>query len=119
LVFGMAEELDRAKHHLVARLPRLSRSMDQFFELSPARASKWQSLRYVLDEFRIRPQDCLGVGDGGNDVPWLRKIGHPVAMANAREEVKAVARHTIGHHAEDGVAVFLEQLLNPVFHSPS
>lgn len=119
LIYGGAEKLDRAKDHLLLRLPRLSRSMDQFFELSPALASKWQSLQYVLEEFGIPPQDCLGFGDGGNDVPWLKEIGHPLAMANARDEVKAVAQHTIGHHAEDGVAVFLEQLLHPTFQAPS
>lgn len=119
LVYGTAEELDLAKGQLLSRLPRLSRSMDQFFELSPARASKWQSLHYVLEQFGVPPQDCLGFGDGGNDVPWLREIGYPVAVANAREEVKAVARHTIGHHAEDSVAVFLEQLLDTAFQAPS
>ena len=112
MVYGTTEELDRAKDYLLSRLPRLSRSMDQFFELSPATASKWQSLQYVLDEHRISPKDCLGFGDGGNDVPWLREIGHPVAVANAREEVKAVARYSTGHHGDDGVAAFLEQLLN-------
>jgi Cof subfamily protein (haloacid dehalogenase superfamily) len=112
LIYGRSDELDRAKDHLLTRLPRLTRSMDEFFELSPARASKWQSLHYVLTKFDITPQDCLGFGDGGNDVPWLREIGHPVAVANAREEVKTVARYTTGHHAEDGVAVFLEQLLH-------
>lgn len=111
MVYGTTRELDQAKDCLLSRLPRLSRSMDEFFELSPARASKWQSLQYVLNQYGIRAEDCLGFGDGGNDVPWLREIGHPVAMANARAEVKAVARYSTGHHADDGVAAFLEHLL--------
>jgi Cof subfamily protein (haloacid dehalogenase superfamily) len=112
MVSGTGDELDKAQDYLLSRLPRLSRSMDQFFEISPAEAGKWQSLQYVLNEFGIEPGRCLGFGDGGNDVPWLREIGHPVAVANAREEVKAVARYSTGHHADDGVATFLEELLN-------
>ena len=50
------------------------------------------------------------MGDGGNDVVWLREIGHPVAMGNARDEVKQVALAEAPGHGEDGVAVLLERL---------
>lgn len=113
MLCGSPEELDAVAEDVVARSPRLTRSMAEFFELSPATASKWQSLSLVLDGLGIAPEECVGFGDGGNDVPWLRKIGFPVAVANARDEVKAVARHVTGHHDEHGVADFLEWHLLP------
>jgi hydroxymethylpyrimidine pyrophosphatase-like HAD family hydrolase len=50
------------------------------------------------------------MGDGGNDIPFLSRIGVPVAMGNARDSVKAVAKAVAPSNEEDGVAVILEQL---------
>lgn len=105
------ERLDAADARIRELAPRVARSMPEFFELVAADASKWAGLAFVLERLGIAPEECLGIGDGGNDVPWLSRIGYPVAMGNARDEVHAVARHAIGHHADDGVAEFLENAL--------
>ena len=42
----------------------------------------------------------------------LEAVGLGVAVANAREEVKAVANDTTHHHKEDGVARYLAQMLD-------
>jgi len=41
----------------------------------------------------------------------LKGVGCGVAVDNAREEVKAVAKHITLHHTKDGVAAFLKQLI--------
>ena len=51
------------------------------------------------------------MGDGGNDVGWLSMIGWPIAMGNARDEVKEVARLEIGHHLDDAMATFVDDWL--------
>lgn len=108
MYFGESAILDLHSSEIVAHFPRIARGMSEFFELSPPLASKWESLESVLDGLGIAPEECLGIGDASNDVPWLRRIGYPVAMGNARSEVKAVADLTIGHHADEGVADYLE-----------
>ena len=50
----------------------------------------------------------LGVGDGDNDAAWLSQIGHVAAPANARPSVRPLAAAVVGHHADDGVAAYLE-----------
>ena len=44
----------------------------------------------------------------------MERIGTPVAMGNARPEAKAAARFVAGDFAEEGAAVFLEEVLRQV-----
>jgi Cof subfamily protein (haloacid dehalogenase superfamily) len=109
MLHGTPSTLDAAEPDVRAALPDAARSMDTFWEFVAPEAHKWAALQHLLAG-RIDPAHVLGIGDGGNDVPWLSRIGHPVAMANARDEVKALARHHTGHHADHGAATVLEEL---------
>ncbi len=53
----------------------------------------------------------IGVGDSSNDVEFLQKIGYPVAMGNATPEIKALAKKVIGHTDQDGLAVYLQKII--------
>ncbi|MFH5820972.1 HAD family hydrolase [Georgenia sp. AZ-5] len=112
MLFGATERLDELDAEVRAALPRMVRSMDNVFEVGPADADKWVALRAVLERLGIAPGQVAGLGDGENDVPWLSRVGWPIAMANAREPVKALARLEIGHHGDDGAAAFVEALLD-------
>ncbi|KAE8763046.1 HAD family hydrolase [Georgenia thermotolerans] len=112
MLFGAAERLDEIDAAVRAAFPRVVRSMDNVFELGPAGADKWVALRAILRRLDVAPEHVAGLGDGENDVPWLGQVGWPVAMANARPPVKAVARLEIGHHGEDAAAAFVEALLH-------
>lgn len=107
---GEPERLDAVAGLLQARLPVLMRSLDVFYETSRPEASKAPALALVLERLGVPPEACLGIGDGDTDVDWLQTIGFPVAVANARPRVRATAVRVIGHHADDGVAEFLEAL---------
>jgi HAD superfamily hydrolase (TIGR01484 family) len=72
--------------------------------------SKWQGLLTVAALHGIDPRQIVAVGDDLNDLPMIRSAGLGVAMGNARAEVKAVAGRVIGRNADDGLAVFLEDL---------
>ena len=72
--------------------------------------NKWQGLLTVAAELGVDPADTIAVGDDVNDLPMLRQAGLGVAMGNARPDVKAAAKRTIGPNAEDGLAAFLEEL---------
>ena len=86
------------------------RSLDSLFEDVHRNATKWHALEWILAYYGLASAEVLGMGDGGNDVGWLREIGHPVAMGNARDEVKQIALAEAPGHGEDGVAVLLELL---------
>jgi hydroxymethylpyrimidine pyrophosphatase-like HAD family hydrolase len=55
--------------------------------------------------------DVMFVGDGWNDAPAMRLVGHPVAMGNAEPEVCALARHIVGDVDAGGLAQAIELAL--------
>ena len=46
---------------------------------------------------------AMAFGDGNNDIEMLKSVGHGVAMANASDELKAIADDVCGDVAEDGI----------------
>jgi hydroxymethylpyrimidine pyrophosphatase-like HAD family hydrolase len=51
------------------------------------------------------------VGDDVNDLPMITGAGLGVAMGHAPESVRAAAAHVTGDHDEDGVAMFVHDVL--------
>ena len=74
-------------------------------------ATKWNGIRTMLEISGISPQETIYFGDDQDDVEPLQKCGIGVAVANAIEEAKVAADHVAASNDEDGVAKFLEQLL--------
>ena len=111
MVWGTREEMDAVEPLVRANVPRATRSMDEFWEVSDPDATKWSGISFVFDLLDVDPAGAVGLGDGENDVVWMERVGTPVAMANARPEARAAASTVAGHHAEEGAAVFLEELL--------
>ena len=53
----------------------------------------------------------MACGDGYNDLTMIRYAGMGVAMANARDEVKAEADYVTLSNDEDGVAAAIEKFI--------
>lgn len=111
IVAAEPERLDAAADELREELPELVRSLDTFLETAIEGDGKAGALRLVLDRLGIPPEACAGAGDADTDAEWLEMVGLPVAVENARPSVHAVSERVIGHHADDAVAGFLEELL--------
>lgn len=114
MVFGTPQEMDALAPVLLRHVPRATRSLDRLWETSDPDATKWSAVSFVLDRLGVDPAAAVGLGDGENDVVWMERIGTPVAMANARPEARAAAVAVAGHYAEEGAAVFLEELLRQI-----
>ncbi|MHB1223391.1 MAG: Cof-type HAD-IIB family hydrolase [Gemmatimonadaceae bacterium] len=69
----------------------------QFLNLTPEGVDKGTAVRALAAEYGLTLGELMYVGDGLNDVPAMRLVGHPVAMANAEPEVRAVAASVVGH----------------------
>jgi HAD superfamily hydrolase (TIGR01484 family) len=72
--------------------------------------NKWEGIRQVARHHGIDEKQIIAVGDDWNDLAMIRSAGLGVAMGNARDEIKAVARRVIGANGDEGLAVFLEEL---------
>ncbi|MGA9870982.1 MAG: Cof-type HAD-IIB family hydrolase [Rhodococcus sp. (in: high G+C Gram-positive bacteria)] len=82
-----------------------------YIEMSAAGVSKASALARLCRELNIDRQHVAAIGDAFNDLPMLEWAGTALTTANAREEIKAVADRVLGSNDDDGVAVYLEELV--------
>ncbi len=78
-----------------------------FTDIVCAGISKAYGIRKVLERLGAAPEECMGFGDGGNDIPMLEYVGTGVAMGNAADEVKAAADYVTDTVDEDGIVTAL------------
>jgi len=83
----------------------------RFVGLTHKGVSKGSAIRTIAGSYGIELRDVMYVGDADNDLPALRVAGHPVAMGNGSAAVRALARHTVGHVDEGGLAEAIELAL--------
>ncbi|MEV7690211.1 HAD family hydrolase [Streptomyces bungoensis] len=81
-------------------------------ELLPLGLSKATGLSLAARRLGMKAADTLAFGDMPNDVPMFAWASRGVAMANAHEELKAVADEVTTSNEEDGIAAVLERLLS-------
>lgn len=77
-------------------------------EVTPAGVSKATGLRVLAGALGIRPEEVVGIGDNYNDVEMLTQVGLGVAMGNAPEDVRKLARVVTRTNDEHGVAYAIE-----------
>jgi len=76
-----------------------------YFEAFSATATKYNAARWLRE--RCGYDKLVGFGDNLNDIPLFRACDEAWAVANAREELKAMATGMIGPNTQDGVVRFL------------
>lgn len=99
----------REAQALFAGRASLTCSKPYFLECNPLKATKGNALRWCAAHFGFDMADLLAFGDSLNDVSMLEAAGTGVAMANAREDVKALGFPLCGANDEDGVARYIDQ----------
>lgn len=82
----------------LAKIPSLSvsSSIADNLEINDIAATKGQGLKALCKILGIELEDCMAIGDNGNDTDMLSSAGVSVAMGNASEEaLKAAKFHTL------------------------
>jgi 3-deoxy-D-manno-octulosonate 8-phosphate phosphatase (KDO 8-P phosphatase) len=72
--------------------------------LLEGQSHKGHALRELMGKLRVKPSQVCYVGDDLVDLPALALAGFPVAVANAVEEVKAVAALVTAREGGRGAA---------------
>ena len=84
-------------------------SWDIFF--TDIAASKENGVAEVANLLGISSQEIIGIGDGHNDISFLKACGLKIAMGNATNEVKEIADFIVPSVEDDGVAVAIEKYI--------
>lgn len=92
----------------VLQVPQTNMEVLEIFD--PA-VNKWEGVMHVARAHGIEPPQVIAIGDDVNDIPMIRHAGLGVAMGNARPEVLAAANRVIGANTDEGLAAFLEEIV--------
>jgi Cof subfamily protein (haloacid dehalogenase superfamily) len=90
----------------------ISKSLPHFLEFAQAGVTKGAGMDFLADHLGFTKAQTIAFGDGENDIELVEWPSYGIAMGNAHERVKAVARWVCPPAAEEGVAQVLEALLD-------
>ena len=105
--------LDAIRREVGARFPdiRITASTRNNLELNIASANKGRALGRLAEHLGLTLANCMAFGDGLNDLTMVEAAGVGVAMANAVDEVKRVAKVVTASNDDDGVAKTVLEML--------
>ncbi|WP_104524399.1 HAD family hydrolase [Blastococcus atacamensis] len=113
---GQDELLARARAALDPADAEVTHAGLGFIEVLPPGITKASGLGIALERYGVDLGSVLVFGDMPNDLPMLTAVagagGRAIAMANAHPEVRAVVQGVTSGHRVDGVARYLEALLD-------
>jgi hydroxymethylpyrimidine pyrophosphatase-like HAD family hydrolase len=77
--------------------------------IHPQRATKAQAIQTLVRTYGLEECRLVVFGDQVNDIQMFQAADHPVAVANAVDELKRHATEIIGSNTEDGVVRYIEK----------
>ena len=86
----------------------LVRSKVNFLEIVAPHVSKGEALAFMGERLGIGLEDMVSFGNSENDISMLQATGHSVAVGNAEEHVKAIAKEVCDTNENDGVAKWID-----------
>jgi Cof subfamily protein (haloacid dehalogenase superfamily) len=114
LVAGNDEQTKRLTMiaNLIKPLSNATFSKPEYLEIIPIGVNKAKALAQVAQTLGLELSHIAAMGDGLNDVEMLKGAGLGIAMGNAAEPVKSVAKWVTGTNDEEGVAQAVARLLS-------
>ena len=86
----------------------LVRSKVNFLEIVAPYVSKGEALAFMGERLGIGLEDMVSFGNSENDISMLQATGHSVAVGNAEDHVKAIAKEVCDTNENDGVAKWID-----------
>ena len=113
LVSDYVEQLKEIKQQLEERGDlAVSSSFKYNLEVTDIRAQKGPILKEYIESLGYTMDEVMVLGDSLNDYSMMEMdFGATIAMANADEEIKKVAKYMTKSNEEDGVAYVIDEML--------
>lgn len=90
---------------------KLVSSIFDNLEINAAGCHKGAALAALGEILNISRENTAAIGDNGNDREMLEYAGLSIAMGNATEEIKKIAKATTASCEEDGAALAIENYI--------
>ncbi len=90
---------------ILSQLPSLcaTRWHPSFVDVTPKNISKRKGILETCKRYGFALENCMAFGDAANDIEMLQAVGHGIAMGNASDEVKQIAKETTLSCENDGI----------------
>lgn len=88
------------------------RTMPFYLEIMRKNVSKFSGIMAVADRFGFDRSEILAIGDAPNDREIIENAGIGIAMGNAQDSVKELAKFVTDTNDNDGVAYALNKFLD-------
>ena len=90
---------------------RVTRSLDWFVEVVDLQVSKARALAMVAERLGVARAEVCAIGDNLNDVDMVTWAGFGVAMGNAPDALKEMAKYVTGPIQDAGVSQVIERFV--------
>jgi Cof subfamily protein (haloacid dehalogenase superfamily) len=74
------------------------------FEVMNQGVNKGNALKFIAGKLGIKREEIIAIGDNENDYTMIEYAGLGVAMGNAEEKIKGIAKYVTCTNDQDGVA---------------
>jgi len=116
LIISSPSSLDKVKSEIlndlelsVTTISKRGKYMDtvinkeyEYLDIAPLNISKNNALQILGDYLNVDKSEILAIGDNLNDLEMIRESGVGVAVANAYDEIKQVAKYTTINPVDKG-----------------
>lgn len=92
--------------------PELEPSKNYYCDVTSLLISKGKAVKKICEYLNLKSEEIAVIGDGENDISMFELTENSVAMGNAIEEVKEKAKFVTTSNDEEGVAKYLESIVN-------
>ena len=89
----------------------IAQSQTYYLDVTATAANKGAGIEALAAAIGVPLDDTAAIGDQHNDVPMLERAGLSIAMGNAPDAVKAVAREVTDANDADGVAHAIDRYI--------
>ena len=74
----------------------------EYLDITPKNINKDTALKILRDYLNIENNEIMAIGDNLNDLEMVKNSGLGIAVANAYDELKEVAKYTTNNTVENG-----------------
>lgn len=106
-----SDELAEAATRTAGGFVTVTMAGEGIVELLPLGLSKATGLSLAARRLGVKAAETIAFGDMPNDLPMFAWSAYGVAMANAHQDLRAVADEVTASNEDDGIAVVVERLL--------